>query len=294
MSLRRTASGLASLHLFFQADVVVFCEGGISIPEVDVTQGMGEEGTLDCLFWRRIADFIGAKRRYHFKSVGSKSVLRTIAADIRNRDIPTIVICLDRDYDWHCNCKIDDERVVYSYGYSWESDVVCYCGLERVLFNFVARTIENETLFCDVKNAIHLFGTQVSKWCESEIALAFRQKGSVFPRSKPLAMINLDGDVPVLDHLRLRGQLQLLGYVRRPHAIVAIPKTEGLRHIWGRLLSSYVYHLIGRLLDKQNPRIKISYDVFMRLLMTEMIRSMHEGLLGDLESYYKSMANVFH
>lgn len=57
MTFRRTASGLASLHVFFRVDKVAFCEGGPPIDLANALLGNGEETTFDIMFWRGVAGF---------------------------------------------------------------------------------------------------------------------------------------------------------------------------------------------------------------------------------------------
>jgi hypothetical protein len=293
MILRRSASGLASLHLFFSVDVVVYCEGGTPVVEAGIAEGAGEDDTLDALFWRRISQFVGATRRYHFKSVGNKSTLETIARDVGERQISTIIVCLDRDYDWHCACKMELDHVVYTHGYSWESDVVCFVGMERIFFRLVSRRPESEQLFRDGTATFKIFAAHLAKWCEAEIALRQKGKGALFPRTSPLAMVDLAAEPPKLSEARLRTQLRSLGYKRRPRVIIRISEADSLRHAWGKLVSRYFYHLVMRLVNRQDEAIRLSYDVFMRFLMADMIEAMGQGALVELATYYRGMATIF-
>jgi hypothetical protein len=152
MSLRRSAAGLTSLHLFFKVDVVVYCEGGTDISAADVLAGHGQEETLDVLFWMRVAEFLGATRKYHFKSVGSKLTLKSIAQDIQAGDVASIIVCLDRDFDWHCGREIVQKNVVYTHGYSWENDVSFPLAIEGVFFRLVGRNPESDALFQQAEN----------------------------------------------------------------------------------------------------------------------------------------------
>jgi hypothetical protein len=294
MTLRRTPAGLTSLHLFFKVDVVVYCEGGNSIPEAAVAQGAGNEETLDSLFWRRISQFVGAIRTYHFKSVGSKVTLASIAQDVQSLQIASIIVCLDRDYDWHCSKQITLAHVVYTYGYSWENDVSNNIALERVFFRFVARSSRNERLFEVGQKTIARFAKEVAVWCQAEISLHGKSAELVFPRNKPLAMIQVGTDgLPELCIARLKQRLHSLGYERKPHMRIRISHSESLRHSWGKLVAHYFYHLAIKLANKCDTDIRLTCDAFMRLLMADMMEGMKEGALPELASYYRGLSTIF-
>jgi hypothetical protein len=293
MSLRRTSAGLASLHLFFRVDVVVFCEGGQALDPSRVARGDGSDETLDVLFWRRISEFVGAARKYHFKSVGSKTTLLSIARDIRSAGISSILICLDRDFDWHCSRTFEHENVVYCYGYSWENDVVSDLSLERVFFRMVSRGAAAETLFQQTKRALERFSKQLVTWCEIEIALSSKSKGVVFPRDKPLAMIDMNSNPLALDKARLKNQLVQLGYKRGPAIRLRVAKDECLRHSWGKLVARFAYHVVRIAIRKRDQNIRLDYEVFMRLVMADMIELMRQGQLAEMALYYQSLVTVF-
>lgn len=127
MTLRRTASALHSLNIFYQVDIVVFCEGGESVSYENATNSSRTDGTLDSLYWEGIIGFYNTGKTYHVKSVGSKSTLKLLAEDVLERDISTISICMDADYERVLGGNCHGPRVAWTMGYSWENDVVRSC-----------------------------------------------------------------------------------------------------------------------------------------------------------------------
>ncbi|HEX8580654.1 MAG TPA: hypothetical protein VF655_13805, partial [Allosphingosinicella sp.] len=63
---------------------------------------------------------------------GGKPILERLARDILERDIEDTLVAMDSDYDDFRGRKIDDRRVLYSHGYSWENEVYASGNLERV------------------------------------------------------------------------------------------------------------------------------------------------------------------
>jgi hypothetical protein len=294
MSLRRTMAGLASLHLFFRVDCIAFCEGGDSINEADVLAGLGDEGTLDVSFWKNIADLLNAKRSYHFKSVGSKSTLKSIAADVATLGINTIIVCLDRDYDWHCGKQLNHPNVIYTFGYSWESDVVCPIGLEHLFFRMFPRTASSKKTFDKGIKHISRVSSQLVRWCEIEITLSSRNMELIFVRDRPpTAAIDLSGSaLPTLSLVGIRANLTRIGFKRGPKPLVCIQKDEVFRHVWGKLASRLYYHLFVRLVVRSDAGMRVSYDLFMRLMISEMVEIVKSGLSPDKYAYYQTLSGT--
>lgn len=294
MSLRRTAGGLASLHLFFRVDCIVYCEGGFPLGEADVLAGQGDEQTLDVMFWKSICEFVGAKRNYHFKSVGSKTTLKSIAADIATHGIATVLVSLDRDYDWHCARHLNHPRVLYTYGYSWESDTVCALGLERLFFRLFPKTPVSKKIFADGLTHIRKVGAELVKWCETEIALSARKMDLLFVRDKPSASLELNGVIlPGLSVVRIRTSLTRVGLRRRPKRLVAVATNEVFRHVWGKLASRLFYHVFVRLAQRCDDTVKMNYDMFMRFMISEMLETVKQGLSSEEKlDYYQQMSSV--
>lgn len=291
MTLRRTVSGLASLHLFFRVDCIVYCEGGEQLGEREIFSGGGDDQTLDVFFWASISRFLQATRSYHFKSVGNKAVLKSMAADLDRSKIDSVVVCLDRDYDWHCGRQINSPRVIYSYGYSWESDVVCPIGFERLFFRTVARTTASEELVQKALLHFERFARDLVRWCEVDIALFARHLELVFVRDKPMASLDLGGPFPVLNVTRIRAQLVKIGLSRRPRRFVSVQRTEVMRHVWGKLASRFLYHLFVKVVGNQG--LRMTYDLFMRLMISEMVDTMREGFATDKRAYFQSLSSAF-
>lgn len=112
---RRTNFGLSNQHLFFDVDVVVYCEGG---------ETEEEEATFDELFWKRV--FEGNGKRVTCRSSGNKTMLMELAHAVSVEDVENVVVAMDRDYDHIFGRVIEHPRVIYTYGYSWESDVISH------------------------------------------------------------------------------------------------------------------------------------------------------------------------
>ena len=293
MSFRRTISGLANLHIFHRVDAVVYCEGGEQLSVAAAIAGSGDHSTLDCAFWKRIASFLGCGRRYHFKSVGSKPTLISIAGDVARNAITTVRICFDRDFDWHCQRQRPDNFVAYTFGYSWENDVTAEPVLETLFFRLLVRDQESEKLFQTLSDELKRFRRDVRPWCETEITLSKKNRSLVFNRDKPLAVIDMSSKTPAFVSERARAALRGCGYKRRPRSLTRIPEDEALRHCWGKMVSRFVYHLTIKIVGSVDPQFRLTYEAFMRLLASEVVEKMNTGDLKEMRDHYRSYAAVF-
>ncbi|WP_298240710.1 DUF4435 domain-containing protein [uncultured Bradyrhizobium sp.] len=293
MSFRRTPSGIANLHLFFRVDSIVFCEGGEPLGVTAALSGGGDESTLDCDFWRRTASFLGAKRTYHFKSIGSKSTLKLIAQDATTHSIATAIVCFDRDFDWHCQRELTQSRVAYTYGYSWENDAISEIALEGVFLRFFPRDARGQEILTSISNEMARFKKDVQPWCESEIALSFRGHKPIFDRNKPLASIDLNATPPRFSHERARQMLIGAGYARRPRRKIMVSNSHTLQHCWGKMVSRFGFHLFTKLVTQVHAEFRLTYDAFMRLMTSETFEAMSKGKLPELEKHFKRYTEIF-
>lgn len=120
----RTDSGLSNLCLFHSVDVVIFIEGGNrSLSTDEIIDGSENLAPADIRFWKLVLDKNGFGKRYKLKAVGSKSSVRKIASKIVSGEVSNIAVTMDRDFDGFYNNLIISPRILYTDGYSWESDV---------------------------------------------------------------------------------------------------------------------------------------------------------------------------
>jgi hypothetical protein len=293
MTFRRTPSGLQSLHLFFRADIVVFCEGGVPLNFEAALQDTTERETLDTLFWRRICEFCDPKRKYHFKSVGSKTTLREIARDIIERNVQSILVCVDKDFDEVCARKIAHDQVVYTFGYSWENDAVAFDVIDRVFFRLLGRSPATAAVLATARDRLRIFAARLIRWTEIEIALYTRGEGTLFPRDNPLAMVDLNGDFPILCENRLRTRLAALGYRRGPRITLRVADDEVLQRSWGKLISQYTFQVAQQLLRERDRHLRPNYNLFMRLVIAEFIEAMKDNPLHVTTQYYSGLKRIF-
>ena len=195
----RTNDGLSNEHLFHDVDFVVYCEG---------VGRHGEHATKDEVFWKQIFSENGKK--VTCKSIGSKPAVLQRAERIRSERIANVAVAMDRDYDHVTGGMIDHPQVFYTFGYSWESDVM-------LAFNFDSAI----SLFADfedrrtVREDFERYRTRQSDRLRRVFALDLKYIGhtqKLFDRTKPLSIINAEGNkAPCIDAKRLLERAKELG-----------------------------------------------------------------------------------
>ena len=119
----RSISGLMNFHRFVKCRFVVYCEGGSqNISLSDALSGVYNKSAEDRTFWDALLRTVGF-RDIHLKPLGSARHVIDIADFIITHNIFGSLAVMDRDFPGKKKI-FSDNRVLYSFGYSWENDVV--------------------------------------------------------------------------------------------------------------------------------------------------------------------------
>jgi len=119
----RSVSGLLNFRRFIKANFVIYCEGGSQ--NIDVHSALGgtyNESAEDRTFWDSVLRMLGFQD-IHLKPLGSARHVIDIAEYVIANNIPGNLAIVDRDFPGRKKV-LNDPRVLRSYGYSWENDVV--------------------------------------------------------------------------------------------------------------------------------------------------------------------------
>jgi len=119
----RSVSGLMNFRRFIKCNFIVYCEGGSqNISLSDALSGVYNESAEDRSFWDALFRAVGF-RDIHLKPLGSAGHVIDIADFIITNNISGTLAVMDRDFPGKKR-MFSDYRVLYSFGYSWENDVV--------------------------------------------------------------------------------------------------------------------------------------------------------------------------
>lgn len=256
----RTNNGLANEHLFYNVDLIVYCEGE-EIP--------GEASSLDEVFWHRVFSQNG--RNVHCKSMGGKSVLRPLADKVVSEGIPNIIVAMDRDYDDIRGLIVDHPQVIYTFGYSWENDVVLDFEIDHALALFVTVAPRNP-----MKNEFIAFRNKQSHCLRRAYAIDYKYIGSagkLFDRQKPLSIIATPGSAePYLKVKALLNEAIQLGSYQTGQMSSAVYNAAcGVRSFFGKAIARIVFHWFAYRTKRINGSRKAQYDSFMNLLANSLV-----------------------
>ena len=291
MTLRRTASALYSINRFYQADIVVFCEGGQPIKYRDILYAANTATTLDELYWETTISAYNTSKRYHVKSVGSKETLRKIANDVHRQNITSITICMDSDYDRLRGTNVIGPRIAWTMGYSWENDVVSQLVLERILEKIAGPGNPGTKALEDFRTRISKLGHEFQRWTEIDISLCARGKNGIFDRKKPASAID-HNNPPAAQTALLSKRLADAGYRRRPKRVVSVAEEDVPRVCFGKLIGRACYKAL-RAAIAHIPTVNLTYEVFMRLAIHETITAAAENKLPAFWAHIQAQRSVF-
>lgn len=239
--------------------------------------------TLDTMYWNYLVRFVKLAGKYHFKSVGSKPVLMTIASEISDSGIKTVSVCVDADYD-RCLGRLPSlPRLAHTYGYSWESDILHRPVLSKIIESFIGPIPKQTHL--QFERSLTKLESELTRWSEIDLAFRSRNIPCILDRKKPLSIVDLATDLPTLNQTVLKKKLLEAGYKRAPKRIMTINKSETLRVCFGKLVSKLLYHVVSSFILRTTNKIRLDYDTFLRLAMKETFSLLEAGEIPELAQH---------
>jgi hypothetical protein len=177
----RTKSGQENRATFYGVRAVCYVEG----PE-----GRRDSG-IDAMFWGKVFSTFKPDMSVKFISRGGKPVLEALARDVIDKDMRNAYVAMDSDYDEYFGEKIDDTRILYTYGYSIENDLFHLDNLNRAyaVLAHVHQTPRNAK--ARLKSEYARIQQELRLGVYADI-LALKAKTSVLPRDAPGRVIGCD------------------------------------------------------------------------------------------------------
>jgi hypothetical protein len=255
MSFRRTAEGLSNLRLFYDADAVVYVEGGDnSYTYEQILNNEHNVESIDVLFWRKAFSAFAPQRRCHFRAVGSKSGLLPLAADVVAEKVSHVLVCMDRDSDDLVGSLPAGRGVFSSWGYSWENDVWSASTVKEIFRACCPSGAELEVAEAEIDHALCHFIRRV-RWPVRADRIARYHNIAIFRGTKPDRFVKPGkGSVaPQVDYSQLRHVIR----ENRPHKLPSARLTkkitiDPLRDARGHLLQTFCYRVLIYLLQRRS------------------------------------------
>ena len=253
MSFERTPLGQANRHIFMRADAIVYVEGG--------DQEANSEHSPDITYWRSLFRCYKPQQRLRFLAKGSKQNLIPLARDIINNNIANVFVAMDSDYDGLLSSKIDDSRIMYTYGYSWENDVFIDQNIFETFISIFHMCSSHQQAWIEVLERLAEFKKAIF-WVAVADYVSFRIGSSVIPRSKPGKILIDRGkkQPPAVDRAKAREYVANANSEGRARSTGGIAGFDVPRFCVGHLFEAFVARLFGWLSYKFAKAKNVSND----------------------------------
>ena len=284
---RRSYSGISNQHLFYGVDLIVYLEGGPrSFNKEDVYKGAFHEETEDIIFWRNLFERFKSSTKVKFKSIGSKSTIKDIALDIVDGKIHSVFVAMDNEFDEVLNKKIEHEKILYTYGYSWENDVWNNEVVRHIIQELSAIEITPE----DIQDNFIDFLSKVRIGVLADCYL-FEKGDSFFPRKGHLVCVNCEPkDLPnvkkeVINQLIIKKNL-------KPSTINSYGRRKGIdvkKHCYGHLLADYCCQVIMHYLRNRLQLPSVNKSIIYRMGLRKYFQFFFDNTA--IQEYYRGQFN---
>lgn len=286
MTFTRTRTGLSNLHLFYNVDAVVYVEGGNrSFSYSDIRRGQGGTSSPDILYWQAVFQAMAPDKKFSFKPVGSKSTLKQLAEDIRNGFITGVYVAMDQDLDrFHSSCILT-KGVFYTWGYSWENDILQNDALKDAVFTIcpIDRATHEKSLNEDISLTMNKFIRQARWFVVADVILAANGR-KFFDRKNWNKYVKTFGGhygEPQFDVHDLRAKIRRINSTKGNRLYSRCKGSiETRRDCFGHILGSFMHRFFAYLIKKYSGSAGISDANASALL----VRSFKENLANPSAS----------
>ncbi|MCY3827898.1 MAG: hypothetical protein OXF89_02060 [Rhodospirillaceae bacterium] len=221
---------------------------------------------MDEAFWQKIFSLHG--RRAKCKSSGSKQELLELADVVLNNQIDNLILALDRDYDDPWSMRIDHPKILYTYGYSWESDVISSFDFE-IAFSIFGSAANLEEMEVNYRDFI-IRQSNVFRRAAYLDAKCHFHECTLFDRTKPMSIIIAEGGKePKLDRKKI------VSATKKMHPFCPVRfdlslfvTSNGLEIFFGKAASHLIFQWFYFAASKLGERRNVRYSSFMNLLIS--------------------------
>jgi hypothetical protein len=220
--------------------------------------------------------------------MGSKTNLGGVIDTVCRGNAQNTIVALDRDYDHLTGECVKHPRIIYTYGYSWESDACLEFSIQRVVQLFA------NIIHCDtIKEEFRVYRATISRELKRAFVLDYKyhnHPNALFDRNKPLSII--DKGAARGPSIRKSVLIQNARTMEK-HTSPALDKFSyqrscGFRDFFGKAVSRMVYHWFVNRTSRLNGSRKVYYDGVMLTIVDSM--DLDDGEL-ERNKYYKDIVS---
>jgi len=182
MTFTRSESGIKNYKKFYNVEAIFYIEGRM---EPSNSKKFSEdEYVYDTFFYTVLLKLLSPYESVKIKIVGNKKNVLDYHDKIINDSIPYSFAVIDRDYDDVLFTRLKSDKLITTYGYSWENDFwsgeLCHKVLRMITLNFEhAASMFKKLLIRSVKRVALLSRANIiSKYYGAEIFPINKKGGS--------------------------------------------------------------------------------------------------------------------
>lgn len=245
MRLKRSAKDFSKRARFYKVDVVFLTEGGTPPTDNSNTITFEEEKVDDEIFWKSVLQRCGFKKSFKCKAVGSKATLIKYNDEINKSRIENLCVAVDTDLDDIYQGKIESAYILYTYGYSWESDIFS----KEFLFDYLKTLSSDHGEIDDVRDKVKQFYDEFTDTACEIMAdeFRFRKLGVGFVTKLNWAQyIRIDDDGVRIDSRKISERSTLLKQDitdKNWNKFIVPDSRLFARYIYGKLVEEFTYLL---------------------------------------------------
>jgi hypothetical protein len=284
MTFFRTSDGIRNLGLFVDSDAIVYIEGA----EGEIATG--GSSAPDQRFWSMLWSKHKPLLKVAFKPLGSKNACIAMARHLESAQINNQFVCIDADFDHFVAPHTLQNKVIYSWGYSWENDIITREGLMSALSVATVANVADPRIAEEIGAACARL-ERVGRWI-GPVDVRCQQQGHPLQiKTNPGALIDFHNEPPCFCRTRIKKR------VRSIKGNVAIPFRKNSsfrfwRHYCGKSLLLFYYHLFIYISRRYGPAGKINRDIFSNILIREFEALLGAGRVTSAGYYERCFANV--
>jgi hypothetical protein len=269
----RSPYGVQNRAIFLRVKYVVYAEGD--------PQGNADQ-SADRAFWTRMIKLLRPDLAFTILVKGGKPEVLQFAAYIVANNISGTAVVLDRDYDDLCGTMVADKRVVYTYGYSWENDIisrkVCTGLIKHILFASAPRRT-SKTL------AVHNQIVRRFYWLSLADQIGIRNNHGIVSRKGFRKHVSVDAQGNICCATEHKSPIAELRAMNGRVLQKATVDTNIHRRLFGKL---YLYTLLIVLRrDIVPPKRRFSDDEFFSALFSVFNQVSSRDVRRDVRLHYK-------
>ncbi len=285
MIFQRTPLGLSNLHLFHDVDYIVFSEGG-GQPEQNGKYRNLDIG-YDCSFWSTVFA-VFSNKRVRLLPKGSKSNLLENAEYIRENNIGNVLIALDRDFDDLNGNTLTDNFVIYTRGYSWETDVLSEQDISPFFYSVCPTCRASYNPIKDFQIWYQSIASNLRRFVYLDF-LAVSNSRKIFDRSKPESVLTKNrNSVPDIDKAYLLKQFtDCKKQYGKPGTLIPYSVFDPYLHCHGKTFSSLIYRWLVFQANQVGAMTKISKNNFLGMAIAMLEPWMKSNPTSALHNYFQ-------